>query len=492
MIENRVEPSYENEGGYEEVVYCSKCGEEISRTFITVDRLELLGTPVLTEIRHGAAAVMIEWQPVTGAKAFHVLRREDSENWSSSVVIGETTETGLADGTAEHGKNYVYTVCCYDTDLGEAASAFDENGLGITRHAMPETLLNALAATCTEDGYSGDYICTECGETVSGHVIEALGHNEEVRNDRPSSYTEEGYSGDVYCTRCGTLLREGTVLPKLEAVVYENRNLTGGNSVKLSAPELNGKTVSWSFTDEESAQYASLSSSGTLKAKVVTERHSVAVLASASDDSVKVLFPVEIVPAVSSILLLNEDGESVTGQTAVFDMNSTENAQLRFWAVVQPESASAAVTWTISDSKGTYASYSEEDSMLTVSGVKATGSVTLTAKAGDGSGKTAKVTLKIVKYPNTVHIEPPGLPYSEGEYLMRGGQSLSLKTNVASEPDLTDRTVSWSLSDDSLPYADISSSGRLTTKTVYEPVSIHVTAGVKSGMEDELCVRVVR
>ena len=327
--------------------------------------------------------------------------------------------------------------------------------------------------------------------TVSGHVIVALGHNEEVRNDRPSSYTEEGYSGDVYCTRCGALLREGTVLPKLEAVVYENRNLTGGSSVKLSAPELDGKTVSWSFTDGESEQYANLSSTGTLKAKEVTERHFVTVLASASDDSAKVLFPVEIIPAVGSILLLNEGGEPVTGQTVVFDMNSTENSQLRFCAVVQPESASAAITWTVSDSKGAYASYSEEDGMLTMSGVKATGTVTLTAKAGDGSGKTAKVTLKIVKYPNSVHIEPLSLPDDEGEYLMRGGQSLSLKTNVASAPGLTDRTVFWSLSDDSIPYADISSSGRLTTRTVYEPVSIRVTAGVKSGPEDELCIRLL-
>lgn len=491
VSENRIEPSYENEGSYEAVVYCEICGKEMSRTLTAIEPLEPLETPVLTEIKNEETAVLLRWEPVPGAKAYRVLRREAGESWAAAMTVGETTGTSLADGAAAHGTAYVYSVFCYDPELEEAASGYDGAGLSITRHIMPENLQNAAAPTCTEAGYSGDYICTECGETVSGHVIEALGHEEEIRNDRPASYTEGGYTGDVVCARCGALLREGSVLPKLEAIVFAAQSLTEGGSLKLSAPELNGRTVSWAFTEAESMQYASLSGNGKLTAKAVTERHTVAVLARASDDSVKVLFPVEIVPAVKNLLLLDEAGEAVTGQTVVFDLNGGNHTELRFHAAVQPEAASPSVIWTVSDSRRTVADYSAENGVLTVSGIRAAGTVTIMAKADDGSGKTAKVTLKTVRYPTSVRIESPALPSPEGEYLMRGGQSLSLKTNVATEPGLTDRTVFWSVSDDSIPYAGISGTGRLTTKAVYEPVSIHVTARVRSGVEDELCIRLI-
>ena len=39
-------------------------------------------------------------------------------------------------------------------------------------------LRNAKAATCTEDGYTGDEVCKTCGETVTkGEVVKATGHH---------------------------------------------------------------------------------------------------------------------------------------------------------------------------------------------------------------------------------------------------------------------------------------------------------------------------
>ena len=41
------------------------------------------------------------------------------------------------------------------------------------------TLTGAVAATCTEAGYTGDTVCTDCGEvTAAGTVIPALGHSD--------------------------------------------------------------------------------------------------------------------------------------------------------------------------------------------------------------------------------------------------------------------------------------------------------------------------
>ena len=63
-------------------------------------------------------------------------------------------------------------------------------------------------ATCTEDGYTGDEVCTVCGETVKqGEVIPALGHKTELRNAKEATCTEDGYTGDEVCTVCGEIVK---------------------------------------------------------------------------------------------------------------------------------------------------------------------------------------------------------------------------------------------------------------------------------------------
>ncbi|MCD7862956.1 MAG: arabinogalactan endo-1,4-beta-galactosidase [Lachnospiraceae bacterium] len=62
---------------------------------------------------------------------------------------------------------------------------------------------NAKDATCTEDGYTGDTVCTVCGETITaGETIPATGHDYETNAVVASTYEEQGYT--VYtCTHCG-------------------------------------------------------------------------------------------------------------------------------------------------------------------------------------------------------------------------------------------------------------------------------------------------
>ena len=55
------------------------------------------------------------------------------------------------------------------------------------------SLVNGKAASCTAEGYTGDTVCADCGETLTvGEVIAALGHSNE--------------DGDNYCDVCGTLV----------------------------------------------------------------------------------------------------------------------------------------------------------------------------------------------------------------------------------------------------------------------------------------------
>ena len=75
-------------------------------------------------------------------------------------------------------------------------------------------LVGAKAATCTEDGYTGDEVCTVCQEVVKkGEVIPALGHKTQLVGAKAATCTEDGYTGDEVCTVCGETVKKGEVIP---------------------------------------------------------------------------------------------------------------------------------------------------------------------------------------------------------------------------------------------------------------------------------------
>ena len=77
-------------------------------------------------------------------------------------------------------------------------------------------LVGAKPATCTQDGYTGDEVCTVCGETVKkGEVIPALGHKTQLVGAKPATCTQDGYTGDEVCTVCGETVKKGEVIPAL-------------------------------------------------------------------------------------------------------------------------------------------------------------------------------------------------------------------------------------------------------------------------------------
>ncbi len=79
---------------------------------------------------------------------------------------------------------------------------------GYTKTVHNYVLQNYKAATCTEDGYTGDMICTVCSDVKSkGEVIKATGHDYEIKKDSwvwPDS-TDGGVptaSATVTCKNC--------------------------------------------------------------------------------------------------------------------------------------------------------------------------------------------------------------------------------------------------------------------------------------------------
>ena len=84
-------------------------------------------------------------------------------------------------------------------------------------HTGNEEIRGAVAATCTQDGYTGDTYCKDCDALLStGTVIPAAGKNTgntEIRGAVAATCTTAGYTGDTYCKDCDTKLASGKAIP---------------------------------------------------------------------------------------------------------------------------------------------------------------------------------------------------------------------------------------------------------------------------------------
>ena len=85
-----------------------------------------------------------------------------------------------------------------------------------TVHEHTLALQNAKTASCETAGYTGDQVCTVCGEVVEkGKIIPATGHKTVLRNARSAACETAGYTGDWVCTVCGETVQQGKALPAL-------------------------------------------------------------------------------------------------------------------------------------------------------------------------------------------------------------------------------------------------------------------------------------
>ncbi|MGM9641171.1 MAG: S-layer homology domain-containing protein, partial [Faecousia sp.] len=75
-----------------------------------------------------------------------------------------------------------------------------------------ECEVKVVAATCTEYGYT-ENACKHCDYSYISEITQPVGHKGEVQNAKAATCTEEGYTGDVICSVCGELQAEGQVIP---------------------------------------------------------------------------------------------------------------------------------------------------------------------------------------------------------------------------------------------------------------------------------------
>lgn len=128
--------------------------------------------------------------------------------------------------------------------------------------------------SCTATGEK-ERICTVCDDKEI-QSIDATGHQESTENVKEASCTEEGYTGDIICTVCGEILEQGTVIPKLNHAYTDGKCTICGANAPINSEESDDKNNSdpSDKTDNNSDKSTSSSEKTTEKDSDNTENQS--------------------------------------------------------------------------------------------------------------------------------------------------------------------------------------------------------------------------
>lgn len=144
-----------------------------------------------------------------------------SEEGPAGGFVGSATSGTITDSSFDAEKNPNLSasgVGTAGTDGVDAGSTDDilgnlcEDIYG--GHAYSEEWTIDVEATCTTPG-SKSHHCTRCDAKTDVTEIQAIGHQTELQKAKDATCTKEGYTGDKVCTVCGEVVEHGTAIAKL-------------------------------------------------------------------------------------------------------------------------------------------------------------------------------------------------------------------------------------------------------------------------------------
>ena len=196
--ENEVLPTCTSTGHYDDVVYCTRCGEELSRETITTEKID-----------HTPGAVVKE-----------------------NTVEATCTEDGSYD-------NATYCTVC-----GE-----EINRETVAVEALGHDYVDVVTApTCTEAGYT-THTCSRCGDVYTDTETEALGHTEGEWVTTISSTCSTKGTAEKHCTVCDELL--DTKELELDPTNHESLIVNSENEVDPTCTEAGKRIDTCSGCGEE-------------------------------------------------------------------------------------------------------------------------------------------------------------------------------------------------------------------------------------------------
>ena len=189
VVENKVDARCTTDGSYDNVVYCTVCGTELSRETKTIDTL---GHDVIEHDAQAPTCTEIGWG------AYVTCSRCDYSTYSEIPATGHSHTSVVTDPTCTEQGYTTHACYCGDSYIDTYIDA-----IGHIEGAV--VVENNVDATCLTDGlYDNVVYCTMCEVELSRNtvVVDALGHDEVEHVAKASTCTENGWNAYVTCSRC--------------------------------------------------------------------------------------------------------------------------------------------------------------------------------------------------------------------------------------------------------------------------------------------------
>lgn len=248
-----------------------------------------------------------------------------------------------------------------------------------------------------------------------------------------------------------------------------------GNSINLTANVLpntaRNKKIDWVSSNNN---YATVNKNGTVTTKLAGAGKTVTIVANATDGSG--------VDAIYNLYIENiptSTPKNVLVQSIKINAPSTQvkaGKTIDLKASINPDATNKSLVWNSSNTE--YATV-DKNGVVTTKKAGAGKTVTITAKATDGSGKVATFKLTI----NKILINKIKLKAKKS---IKVGKKLKIKLTISS--DATNKAVKWSVNNKK--YAKISSKGVLTAKKAGKGKTIKVTAKAKDGSGKKATIKI--
>ncbi len=353
---------------------------------------------------------------------------------------------------------------------------------------------NQKEATCTEDGYTGDSYCKDCGELfLEGDVIEKLGHAyDNGKVIKAATYTHKGLM-EYTCERCNEKKQEEIPMLKFdlklsvqiksnvqalfqwdtkESLSYQGTQIQQLNGTDYETVEENGWTV---FAPNEQKQKISYRARGHYQYKtesgsyedVYTDWVGFTLFDDPEPDN-----PTPVKPTPKPVIKVKKIVVSGTSHV----LSAGKKIQLK--ATVTPANAkSKAVTWKSSNTK--YATVNAKG-VVTTKKAGIGKKVVITAISKDGSKKNGTYKIKTVKGVVTkVKVT--------GSKTIKNGKSAKLKVAVSGTKE-SYKAVRWVSSN--TKYATVNAKGVVTAKKAGKGKTVKITAVAKDGSKKQMTMKV--
>jgi len=220
--ENEVDSTCGETGTYDEVVYCSACGDELSRTEKTIPKknTHTNGTPVTENFVDSTCAEEGSYDEVVYCSICgHEISRTEKAIFKKNTHTSDSSlQENIVDSTCADEGSYDEVVYCSvcGIELSRVEKTIEKKTTHTEAGAVQE---NIVDSTCGETGSYDEVIyCSVCGKEIrrTEKTIEKKNtHTEgapQQENYIDSTFEEKGsYDSVVYCTVCGKELSRNTV-----------------------------------------------------------------------------------------------------------------------------------------------------------------------------------------------------------------------------------------------------------------------------------------